>query len=99
MLVIKIELWPFGDESQKRDLGVARIINDGTGDANTGNYTVQLLKGAEYSRHPGDVYKRGRVLNYPRMLGPWPLLMRGIISALGLDRKERDSEETQRSQI
>ncbi len=87
MLVIKIELWPFGDESKKRDLGTARIINDGTGDLKTGNYTIQLLKGAEYSSRPGTLYKKGRVRNYPRALGPWPLLMRGIMSALGLDKE------------
>ena len=29
MMVVRIELWPQGDESQKRELGVAHVANVG----------------------------------------------------------------------
>jgi hypothetical protein len=42
MLKIKIELWPFGDESKKRTLGELDIWNDATGTADFGNYGYRL---------------------------------------------------------
>ncbi len=83
MLVIKVELWPKGDESRAREIGRGLIANVG-GDAQTGHYEVRLLKSAEYSRNPGDVWKRGRVQGFPRLvLGPWDLLLRGLVAACG----------------
>lgn len=38
MLVIKVELWPFGDESRKKEIATAEIWNTGTGTLERGNY-------------------------------------------------------------
>lgn len=42
MLWVKVELWPGGDESQKQQIGIMRITNDGTGTKAHGNYEVTL---------------------------------------------------------
>lgn len=38
MIVVKIELWPGGDEVQARELERVCIYNDGTGTLEFGNY-------------------------------------------------------------
>jgi hypothetical protein len=83
MIVVKVELWPHGEEARAREIGRARIINDGTGDLARGNYQVELLKSAEYSKRPGTIYKRGTVRGFLRRRGPWPLLMLAIQQAIG----------------
>lgn len=70
MIVVRVELWPLGDESVKEDLGTAIIMNDGSGDVRVGAYDVRLMKGAKYSKQ-GGVWKRGRVERFYRRLGPW----------------------------
>lgn len=88
MIVIKVELWPLGDETRKKDLGTAHISNDGTGSDGTGNYKVRLLKGALYSKKPGTLWKSGSVKGFDRKRDtPWRLVMLGIASALGLGDK------------
>ena len=42
MIVIKIELWPFGDKSRKETIGEACIINTGFGTKNRGTYTYHI---------------------------------------------------------
>ena len=85
MIVVKIELWPKGDESRKQDLGVAQITNDQTGTEELGNYMFLLLKSPKYARRPG-IWRQGRVIGFPRLsraAGPWDLL-RGVLNeALG----------------
>ena len=82
MIVVKVELWPLGVESQAREIGRAHISNVG-GNNDFGNYQVELLKSAEYSRRrAGEIYRRGKVINYQRERGPWPLLMYALQSAL-----------------
>lgn len=83
MLVVKIELWPKGDEGAAREVGRLHITNDGTGDLVVGNYRAELLKSAEYAKRPG-VWRRGRVESFPRRrLGPYDLLFRALRSAVG----------------
>ena len=60
MIVVKIEIWPFGSESKKREIGKVIIINDGTGNNIIGNYKVQIEdKIAEIKNHHREesVYK------------------------------------------
>jgi len=40
MLVIKIEIWPFGLEEKKRNIGTLKIVNNGTGNTFEGNYNA-----------------------------------------------------------
>lgn len=96
MLVIKIELWPFGNEKTKRELGRAHIINDGTGSLEIGNYVVKLFKSAEYSKNnAGKVYKTGEVKEFKRLKGsPWELLKLALINVLD-KKKIRNSTSKQ----
>lgn len=86
MIVIRMELWPKGAESLKRDLGVAHIVNVG-GDGDLGNYEVTLFKAAEYSpKGAGGIWRRGVVTGFPRSSkqhGPWDLLFRALKGIVG----------------
>ena len=85
MIVIKIEMWPCGDSTQARLLGEGRICNVG-GTAQQGNYSVNLLKSPEYAKEGNIVksWRKGTVTGFPRLkLGPWDLLLRGLVSAIG----------------
>ena len=96
MLVIKILLWPRGDHTRERELGVATISNVG-GTLQTGNYEAVLLKSGEYSAAARarpleqratrplskEVWKRGAVEGFARQrLGPWDLLFRALGSLI-----------------
>jgi hypothetical protein len=89
MIVIRIELWPRGDEAAKRDLGIAHINNVG-GTAEAGHYEATLFKSPEYAKTDG-AWREGRVTNFPRRsgkFGPWDLLLLALLSALGQKRVE-----------
>ena len=90
MIVVKLELWPGGDQNRAIDLGSAHITNV-SGLADLSTYKVELLKGERYSRRPGDLYKRGVVAAYPRKdkrFGPWELLALALEATVG-ERIER----------
>lgn len=86
MIVVKVELWPGGDESRKVDLGTAEIANI-SGLADVSSYSVRLLKGKAYSPNgAGQLYKEGRVDGYPRRdrrWGPWELLALALEATVG----------------
>jgi hypothetical protein len=42
MLVVKVELWPKGDEDKSVVIGRMEIANDATGTGDIGNYGVHL---------------------------------------------------------
>lgn len=89
MLVIKVELWPHGDESRKKNLGIAHIANDGTGNLSRGNYWVKLFKWDTGKR----VWKEGEFKDFPRIkLGPWDILYRALSVTVG-DRNCPKEEE------
>lgn len=76
MIVVKIELWPHGDASEKRMLGKLYISNIG-GDAQIGNYKVEALHAGIYYGRKG-FFKTGRVNGFPRRLSPYRLLCRAL---------------------
>lgn len=83
MVVVKIELWPFGSEDRKRELGRAFIWNTGKGSSTRGEYKFQLLKkGKEYVMNK-NVWKEGEIKDFPRkrLLG-YDLLYRALDSVL-----------------
>lgn len=93
MIVIKVELWKGGDPTRVEDLGSARITNTGDTSSNTagaiGDYRVELLTGARYSRTPGRIWKFGTVTGFPRQgLGPWDLLYRALRDLVGYRNTE-----------
>ncbi len=82
MVVVKIELWPGGDQSKARTLGMAMITNDGSGDVATGSYDVELSHSGRYFGRPG-CWRRGEVKNHDRQLSPYHLVLSALRAALG----------------
>jgi len=85
MIVVKIELWPFGNESKSRELGRAYIANDGTGDLERGNYTVAVCrKGSKRVPRPIDpqgpnATRGAKIFDYPRLsYSVWRLITRSL---------------------
>lgn len=77
MIVLKMELWPFGIERLKRTIAEAKIVNDGTGDDTIGNYDVEL-------RHKSRLFRKCRVEGFPRQrLTAWDILCRALNTAIG----------------
>jgi hypothetical protein len=77
MIVVKIELWPKGFESKKRELGRLHIINDASSDTlNKGNYKVNLLR-----KNTLKTLREGYVTDYPRKsYNVWRLVLRSLRS-------------------
>lgn len=96
MIVVRIELWPKGDESRKREIGVGHITNVG-GTAARGDYKVKLLKSPEYAKRDG-IWRSGEVHRFPRggkVFGPWDLLLLALSAALGQERVIRLLRQTE----
>ncbi len=75
MIVVTVELWPFGDPANIKVLERLTISNDGTGDATTGNYFVVAT-----NDHHGPW--TGNVENHPRRLSPWYLVLKALRATL-----------------
>ncbi len=77
MLVVKIELWPLGDEKRARELGRMLISNRGDHPKRPerGNYRVRLLrKGSKTA-----VTREAAVEDYPRQsYTVWKLVSRAL---------------------
>jgi hypothetical protein len=74
MIVIKVELWPLGDESAKREIASGKIWNDGTGDHSTGNYDAEFTE-----LHPeGSLNWVSHVEEFPRVNGVLDLLYEAL---------------------
>jgi hypothetical protein len=74
VIVVKVELWPHGDESKARPIGQIAIANDGTGTAESGNYNVVLAHAGRFYGRKG-AWRRGRVTGYQRIRqSPYHLL-------------------------
>lgn len=84
MIVVRIELWPFGDHTKKRLLGVATICNDLSGDKKRGNYNVELSHAGKYLQKKKGMWKKGRVENHRRSLSPYHLVYKALKAALKL---------------
>ena len=70
MLVIRIELWPQGDENRKEIIGTTVIKNNGTGDRNHGSYDY-VIRGKKRILKSGC----GSIDNFPRQRrSSWHLL-------------------------
>ena len=71
-IVVKLELWPGGDQELARTIGALLIVNDGSGTYNRGNYDYKLIgKQAALKGSPG------RIENYPKQRKhAWELVRR-----------------------
>lgn len=87
MIVIPIELWPFGYADHARSLGQLRISNDGTGDSHRGNYDVRV-----YSAGPvlGKPIREARVEDWPRQSRPVQELILAALLAAGYNYRKQD---------
>lgn len=87
MIVIKLEMWPKGDESKAYTLGRTYLWNDGTGGIKRRNYEVAVRrKGQEVLRvgqHPRDgALRQGTVRDYPApSYNIWRLVIRALKDA------------------
>lgn len=82
MIVVRMELWPGGDQTKARPLGVITIVNDGTGTVEEGNYDVAASHAGKFFGKRREPYKEGRVLGFIRGWSPYKLLYRAL-KALG----------------
>jgi hypothetical protein len=83
MVVVKIEIWPRGEESEAKTIAVARIANDGTGTTSHGNYAVSLSHSGKFYGRPGP-WKTGRVQKFNRLWSPYHLVFYALKFTLGL---------------
>jgi len=87
MIVIKVEMWPYGRAEQAREIGRAYIANVG-GDVERGNYRAWVCRRngsvdpAEVCRHEGGpAVRKGEVRDYPRLrYNMWRLVIRALRS-------------------
>lgn len=76
MIVIKVELWPFGSEERAEEIGRMTITNDGTSrNPMRGDYNTKIMRRGTTDK----VQKQGRVENYPRKsYSVWELVRRAL---------------------
>jgi hypothetical protein len=88
MIVVKIEMWPKGDESKKYEIGRTFIYNAG-GTLTRANYEVRVCRKGGLNKapsvsdlHSGEGFARtGRVEGYPRLsYNVWRLILRALRS-------------------
>jgi hypothetical protein len=80
VIVVKVEMWPGGDESRAYELGSAVIVNDGKGTPDRGNYTAGFHRGA--GKATRRTTKFGEVKDFPRKsLNVWHLIARCLKEA------------------
>jgi len=90
MIVLKIELWPGGDETRSKEIGRTYVYNDG-GTHDRGDYKVRvarknaptdLLSRAIIEANPKVILRTGEVKDYPRLsYNVWRLMIRALLSA------------------
>lgn len=75
MIVVKIEIWPFGDQRKARELGRVEIVNDGKGTQDQADYDVRFHDELSEKRVKLQDHRRGP-------MGFWRL----VRDAMGLYR-------------
>lgn len=95
MIVIRVEMWPHGNQERKYHLGSAIITNTGAlGNGPRGNYEVQL-SGKKGAKIEGG--KIGKVENWARrQRNIWELIAVAIRSVLGERIDNSYSEEAEK---
>jgi len=87
MIVVKIEMWPKGDESKAREIGRTYIYNSG-GSLTRSNYEARVCRKAKTFVHEprkvvsGEGFARkGSVTDYPRLsYNVWRLIIRALLA-------------------
>ena len=81
MIRVKVELVPFGNEDEARDIGELVLANDGWGNVFTGNYVFV------YADDNGQEFE-GSVKDFPRRQGIWKLLAECINNSVEVHDQE-----------
>ena len=87
MVVVKVELWPHGDESKAHEIGRMEIVNDGTGNHAVSNYDVELKHAGTYVGSAG-YFKRAQIKGFRRTKSPYNLIAMAQGAALGRFRED-----------
>lgn len=84
MIVVKVEMWPHGDEAKKREIGRTYIYNAGGG-LKRGNYEARVCRKGKTAYKLEDLRsgkgftRTGRVENYPRLsYNIWRLVIQAL---------------------
>lgn len=84
MIVVKIEMWPKGDQNRRREIGRMYVYNAG-GSLVRGDYEVRVCRRNNFDAttrqiQTGDGFTRtGRVEKYPRLAyNVWRLVLRAL---------------------
>ena len=79
MIVVKVELWPLGFESRKRELGRMHLTNVGVNETGKrGDYDVKVMRRGTKDK----VQRTGEVRDYPRLsYSIWRLVQRALRSS------------------
>lgn len=81
MIVVRVELWPKGDEAKARPLGMVFVANDGTSRVRArGSYDVRA-----WGKKNRPLRRAGRVENFPRRSRTVFDLLRRALGALGYE--------------
>lgn len=75
MIRVKVDLVPFGNEDEAKEIGQLVLANDGWGNAFTGNYVFV------YADNSGEEHV-GSVKDFPRKQGIWKLIAECLHSNL-----------------
>ena len=75
MIRVRVDLVPFGNEDEAKEIGQLVLANDGYGNVFTGNYVFV------YADNSGNEYE-GAVKDFPRNQGIWKLISECLNSNL-----------------
>lgn len=75
MIRVRVDLVPYGNEGEAKEIGQLVLANDGYGNVFTGNYVFV------YADNSGNEYE-GSVKDFPRSQGIWKLISECLNSTL-----------------
>lgn len=81
MIRVRVELVPFGNEDETKEIGQLVLANDGYGNVFTGNYVFA------YADNSGREYE-GSVKDFPRQQGIWELLSECLSNSVSVHDRE-----------
>lgn len=82
MIKVTVELWPQGRSDDAESLGVALIVNDGTGDQALGNYEAVFNNPGPGG--PGEITRSVIVRGFDRRRDAWHLLHEALTALITL---------------
>lgn len=94
MIVVKVEIWPKGDEKSARELTRAYIANDVVTSIRTkgsyGSYNADFMQSAQFN--PKKVWKKGRAENVHRTKrGVWDIIYL-CLKSIGMEKRNKKDE-------